>query len=836
MRRDQRSTHRSHQSRNRGRGYSASRGSSRRRGRYEEESGSLWMPLIIALVVAVGLYIYSGRDWRMDLQTVKAMAEQYLPEQEEEAQTLPTYRAPCTQANIARIIAYTFFDEIPKATEPGEIWYKKYYAALAKDPKFTFFKEENAQKSLTYEETSTVLSDLLGTPGAVNLQGNDQIKTKPISLKTFIEGYENALSYAKMGEQITYETLGLVATPKTNGGLGQWKVLTDKGIYSFEGLVLDPFINMEVKAIIKGQEILGIIEAQGETVKIPQCYVTDVVDGQVQLKVGELELVYPNDILEPQDKDQVGTITLTAGKITAFEPTQKSDLDTVLRVGKDTIEFAKGGVLPYENIAVYDSTPKSKWSMLSQVSVGSQVSYGIEDGKVSTLNVSERSNPDQIRVLISKDGLGQYAHENVKISSKGKYHLEYNGTQIPLEAGKEWSAKGFDWKDGADKVVVVPGEEALSINSIQRQKVNPTYKGNLEIYREGDGSYTIINSLGMEDYVAAVVPSEMPPAYGIEAAKVQAICARSFAQVHQNNSKFAKYGAQVDDTTSTQVYNNVAANDISIQAAKETKGQALMYNGDVISGNFFSTSCGYSANFGETWANGEIFPTNTPIYLVARQQYIGDRVVKDLSQEKDAYAFFTLKPDEIDAFDDHSPWFRWQVSLSGKELSDMINSNVARLSSQSPNMVKVLSEEGKWETEAIDTLGTVTNMQVKKRGQGGNVMELMIEGSKNTIKVSTEYLIRTLLAPMQKNGDNAINIVRGDGTKVDNMTMLPSAFFSPDITYDNDNQLKEVTLYGGGFGHGVGMSQAGVKGMVDRGYTAKQILEHYYPEIQIAQN
>ncbi|MGL4344826.1 MAG: hypothetical protein ACRCTE_06495, partial [Cellulosilyticaceae bacterium] len=220
--------HRNYNRNDRGRQYNrqssrgrsgTSRGGSRRRGSYEEQGGSLMMPLLILIVIGIGAYMYSGRDWREDWQSVKAMAEQYLPQQEA-SEELPVYRAPCTQANIARIIAYTFLDEIPKTQDPGEMWYKKYYAALAKDPRFTFFDETNAQKPLTYEETSKVLSDLLGASGNVNLQGSESVKTKPIALKTFLEGYESALSYAKMEAVLSYETLGIVATPKTNGGLG----------------------------------------------------------------------------------------------------------------------------------------------------------------------------------------------------------------------------------------------------------------------------------------------------------------------------------------------------------------------------------------------------------------------------------------------------------------------------------------------------------------------------------------------------------------------------------------------------------------------------------------
>ncbi len=42
-----------------------------------------------------------------------------------------------------------------------------------------------------------------------------------------------------------------------------------------------------------------------------------------------------------------------------------------------------------------------------------------------------------------------------------------------------------------------------------------------------------------------------------------------------------------------------------------------------------------------------------------------------------------------------------------------------------------------------------------------------------------------------------------------------------------------AVFYGGGYGHGVGMSQNGVKGMIDAGYGYEDILKHYYKGISI---
>ena len=52
---------------------------------------------------------------------------------------------------------------------------------------------------------------------------------------------------------------------------------------------------------------------------------------------------------------------------------------------------------------------------------------------------------------------------------------------------------------------------------------------------------------------------------------------------------------------------------------------------------------------------------------------------------------------------------------------------------------------------------------------------------------------------------------------------LKSTLFAVDIDGD------VARFSGRGYGHGVGMCQWGAKGMAEQGYTARQILDYYYP-------
>ncbi|OON99094.1 MAG: hypothetical protein ATN35_00415 [Epulopiscium sp. Nele67-Bin004] len=138
-------------------------------------------------------------------------------------------------------------------------------------------------------------------------------------------------------------------------------------------------------------------------------------------------------------------------------------------------------------------------------------------------------------------------------------------------------------------------------------------------------------------------------------------------------------------------------------------------------------------------------------------------------------------------------------------------------------------------SSVVSDIGELESIDVIERGEGGNIMSLLVVGQKETILVETEYMIRTLLAPNKLDSSlGTIEIVRETADNVSNMSLLPSAFFVSDTTFLKDGTIGEFTIYGGGYGHGVGMSQEGVRGMVSRGYTYEEIIEHYYNCVEIA--
>jgi stage II sporulation protein D len=139
------------------------------------------------------------------------------------------------------------------------------------------------------------------------------------------------------------------------------------------------------------------------------------------------------------------------------------------------------------------------------------------------------------------------------------------------------------------------------------------YRGRIEVFTNTRGALTVVNVLGLEDYVKGVVPNELS-AGGfplLEAHKAQAIAARTYAV--RNRGQFMSQGYDLLPTTRSQVYRGlVSENALSTRAVDETRGVIATYNGEPINALYTST-CG-----GRTEDAGNIFDNAVP-YLKARE-------------------------------------------------------------------------------------------------------------------------------------------------------------------------------------------------------------------------
>ena len=119
----------------------------------------------------------------------------------------------------------------------------------------------------------------------------------------------------------------------------------------------------------------------------------------------------------------------------------------------------------------------------------------------------------------------------------------------------------------------------------------------------------------------------------------------------------------------------------------------------------------------------------------------------------------------------------------------------------------------------------VYEIRCVKRKEGGVIDEILIETDKGTYKVISEYNIRYVL---NQGGD----VIRQDGSPYTSNALLPSAYLIIDVVKEDKNVIG-YTIIGGGYGHGVGMSQNGARAMGLAHEDCESILSFYFQGSQL---
>ena len=129
--------------------------------------------------------------------------------------------------------------------------------------------------------------------------------------------------------------------------------------------------------------------------------------------------------------------------------------------------------------------------------------------------------------------------------------------------------------------------------------------------------------------------------------------------------------------------------------------------------------------------------------------------------------------------------------------------------------------------QKISGIGSITNLEVTRRSTGGIAVELQMTGTEGVKMVSTESQIRSIL------GNPELVIKKQDGQTLTGWSSLPSAFLTVEKKKTDENGMVTFAIYGGGYGHGVGMSQNGAQAMAKKGKTYEQILQFFFTGIEI---
>lgn len=368
--------------------------------------------------------------------------------------------------------------------------------------------------------------------------------------------------------------------------------------------------------------------------------------------------------------------------------------------------------------------------------------------------------------------------------------------EITVLPGETWQLPGGDAKIR----VLLLGEDGSIYH--KTQKPDREYPGELEYYEEKDG-FVIVNEVPLEEYLRYVVPSEMPSAYADEALKAQAVCARTYAVWQMQQYAYPEYEAHVDDSVSYQVYNNIPSQESTDRAVLETAGQIMLYGDAPVKAYYFSTSCG-STTDENIWEKGD--RTRTP-YIAGRRTGTSENS-KDLTDEE-TFASFIRKKHAGD-LEISEPWYRWNCYVPLTQIEKNVESWML--------------------TRAEDSgsdPGDVRSVKITERNTGGVVHKMLLTGTKGTLEVRYEYNIRLIL------GIPGGEIHKNDGTVGEGGQLLPSGYFILEPA-EEDGTTVGYTVYGGGLGHGAGMSQNGARILAEQGSDYEEILSYFYRGIRLA--
>jgi hypothetical protein len=113
----------------------------------------------------------------------------------------------------------------------------------------------------------------------------------------------------------------------------------------------------------------------------------------------------------------------------------------------------------------------------------------------------------------------------------------------------------------------------------------PLYIRVWRVAKSNEAGRTIVENILFEDYVKGVVPSEWFPSWDQESLKAGCVAARTYGWYKILHPRYPDIGADVSDTTSTQVYKDSRVASTN-QAADATRGQVVTYNGTPINAEY----------------------------------------------------------------------------------------------------------------------------------------------------------------------------------------------------------------------------------------------------------
>ncbi len=312
-----------------------------------------------------------------------------------------------------------------------------------------------------------------------------------------------------------------------------------------------------------------------------------------------------------------------------------------------------------------------------------------------------------------------------------------------------------------------------------------------------DEKLNVVNVLPVEKYLYGVVSREMSASWHVEALKAQAVCARNFALRRMNYH--SSYGCDVCRTTCCQAYSGTSAEGENVYSAvDETKGQLLMYEDEVCQ-TVYSSSMG-----SETESVENVWGTPFPYLVSVENPYEDTENVYNGKWTK------TLTADKATEIMKNRGYDIGEV-LDIKAIEYTGAGRVLKLKVSGTGGEKIFEREM---CRSIFSDATYSQKYTVERGGRTSYPVIAVTDGKSNASKAMKGIVLCSDGSTREIGEN-VYVSSGNSAKKLEVTNSPG---------NHD----EFVFTGEGWGHGVGMSQYGAKGMAEAGFTYDEILKHYY--------
>lgn len=410
--------------------------------------------------------------------------------------------------------------------------------------------------------------------------------------------------------------------------------------------------------------------------------------------------------------------------------------------------------------------------------------FSVEGARPVSGLFSASSDAGEVVLL---DGQGREAGRSASLRIAGGAHATFDLFRVTI-------GQGFHWE----------------------RKEDHAFPGDLVLIAGKGGGVVAVNEIPVEDYLESVVASEMCASAPREFLKCHALLSRSWVlsvMARKGRPQEAAAMPPTDVEGEGEVVRwydredhalfDVCADDhcqryhgltrITSEAVRAavrgTRGVALTFGGEICDARYSKACGGLTEEFRTAWADIDV------PYLACVSD--GPVVHAPIATEGQAGRWIGSRPDAycntqdeallatiLPAFDRETASFsRWTVAYTRGEVEEILR-----------------------EKSGFDP-GDLRAIQPLERGPSGRIHRLRITGSRATVVVGKELEIRRWLSP----------------------THLYSSAFTVRTFPAGESAPERFVLSGAGWGHGVGLCQIGAAVMASRGFSAEQIMAHYFP-------